>query len=161
MSRQTLPQSTRSAGEPALFPSLQKEMNRLFDQFKSNFPMLEDDGQSFFAGSSFPAIDVVETDDAIEVSAEVPGVKEDDLDVTVSGELLVLKGEKSADHEEKQEGHHRIERRYGSFRRQIPLGFTPDDGAVKADFSDGILKLSIAKPPAAKAAVQKINIKKV
>lgn len=160
MSRQTLPQTNRSAGEPALFPSLQKEMNRLFEQFKFGFPMLQDDGLSFFDAPSFPAIDVVETDDAIEVSAEVPGVKEDDLDVTVSGETLVLKGEKSADHEEKEDGYHRIERRYGSFRRQIPLGFAPDDGAVSADFADGILKLNIAKPPATKAAVKRIDIKK-
>lgn len=160
MSRQTLPQTNRSAGEPALFPSLQKEMNRLLDQFKSNFPMLDDEDQSFFAGPSFPAVDVVETGDAMEISAEVPGVKEDDLDVTVSGETLVLKGEKSSDHEEKEDGYHRIERRYGSFRRQIPLGFAPEDGAVKANFADGVLKLSIAKPLGAKVAVQKIDIKK-
>lgn len=160
MSRQTLPQTNRSAGEPALFPTLQKEMNRLLEQFKSNFPMLDDEGQYLFGGPSFPAIDVVETDDAIEVSAEVPGVKEDDLDVTVSGETLILKGEKSADHEEKEDGLYLIERRYGSFRRQIPLGFAPEDGAVKADFSDGILRLKIAKPATAKTPVQKINIKK-
>lgn len=160
MSRQTLPQTSRSAGEPALFPSLQKEMNHLLDQFRSSFPMLDDEAQSFFAGPSFPAIDVVETEDAIEVSAEVPGVKEDDLDVSVSNETLVLKGEKSADHEEKESGYHLIERRYGSFCRQIPLGFAPEDGAVKADFADGILKLRVAKPSTAKAAVQKIDIKK-
>ena len=160
MSRQKLPQSNRSNGEPALFPSLQKEMNRLLDQFKSNFPMLDDEGQSFISGPSFPALDVVETDDTVEVSAEVPGVKEDDLDVTVSGETLVLKGEKSSDHEEKDDNYHLIERRYGSFRRQIPLGFAPDEGAVKAAFADGILKLTIAKPSTAKAAVQKIDIKK-
>lgn len=160
MSRQTLPQTHQSAGEPALFPSLQREMNRLLEQFRSNFPMLDDEGQSFSATQTFPAVDVVETDDAIEVSAEVPGVKEDDLDVTVSGEILVLKGEKSSEHEEKDDGYHRIERRYGSFRRHIPLGFAPEDGAVKANFADGVLKLSIAKPLGAKAAVQKIDIKK-
>jgi len=160
MSRQTLPQTNRTAGETTLFPSLQKEMNRLLDQFKSSFPMMDDDGQTLFAGSSFPAMDVVETDSAIEVSAEVPGVKEDELEVTISGETLILKGEKSAEHEENEDGYHLIERRYGSFRRQIPLGFTPDDGAVSADFADGILKLSVAKPLAAKAAVQKIDIKK-
>ncbi|PTX53829.1 heat shock protein Hsp20 [Litoreibacter ponti] len=160
MSRQTLPQNRRPGGETALFPSLQKEMNRLLDQFKSNFPMLDDDARSVFAGPSFPAIDMVETDDALEISAEVPGVKEDDLDVTVSGETLVLKGEKSADHEEQEDSYHLIERRYGSFRRHIPLGFAPEDGAVKADFADGILKLTIAKPSNAKAAVQKIEIKK-
>lgn len=160
MSRQTLPQTNRADSDPALFPSLQREMNRLLDQFRSGFPTLEDKEQPFGAGPSFPAIDVVETDDAIEVSAEVPGVKEDDLDVTVTGETLVLKGEKSSDHEENEDGYHLIERRYGSFRRQIPLGFAPEDGAVKADFADGILKLSIAKPSTAKAAVRKIDIKK-
>ncbi|WP_299732609.1 Hsp20/alpha crystallin family protein [uncultured Tateyamaria sp.] len=160
MTRQTLPQNHRTGGETALFPSLQKEMNRLLDQFKSSFPMLDDDAQPFGAGPSFPAIDVVETEETIEVSAEVPGVKEDDLDVTVSGETLVLKGEKSADHEEKDDSYHLIERRYGSFRRHIPLGFAPDEGAVHADFADGILKLSITKPSTAKAAVQKIAIRK-
>lgn len=160
MSRQTLPQNNRSSSETALFPTLQKEMNRLLDQFKPSFPMLDDEGHSLFAGPSFPAVDVVETEDAIEVSAEVPGVKEDDLDVTVSGETLILKGEKSADHEEKEDGYHLIERRYGSFRRQIPLGFSPEDGAVKADFADGVLKLNIAKPPTAKTPIQKIDIKK-
>ena len=160
MSRQPLPQARSTPKETALFPSLQKEMNRLLDQFKSGFPMLDENERAFFDGPSFPAIDVVETDNAIEVSAEVPGVKEDDLDVTVSGETLVLKGEKSADHEEYEDNYHLIERRYGSFRRQIPLGFAPEDGAVDARFADGILKLSIAKPATAKAGVQKISIKK-
>lgn len=160
MSRQTLPQSRAIGGEPALFPSLQKEMNRLLDQFKSSFPTLDDDTRSLFDSGSFPAIDVVETEDTIEVTAEIPGAKEDDLDVTVSGETLVLKGEKSADYQEKQDSFHLIERRYGSFRRQIPLGFAPADGAVEAGFADGVLKLVIAKPATAKADVQKINIKK-
>ncbi|WP_299692122.1 Hsp20/alpha crystallin family protein [uncultured Tateyamaria sp.] len=135
-------------------------MNRLLDQFKVGFPMQNEDGASSFAGPSFPAIDVVETDDTVKVTAEVPGVKEDDLDVTVSGETLILKGEKSADHEEKEGGYHLIERRYGSFRRQIPLGFAPEEGAVTADFADGVLTLSIAKPETVQAAVQKIDIKK-
>ncbi|MFK7837447.1 MAG: Hsp20/alpha crystallin family protein [Sulfitobacter sp.] len=160
MSRQTLSHPRTNRSETALFPSLQREMNRLLDQFKSGFPMLEDDPHPFGEGPSFPAIDVVGTDDAIEVTAEVPGVKEDDLDVTVSGETLILKGEKSADHEETEDNYHLIERRYGSFRRQIPLGFAPEDGAVDADFADGILKLRIAKPATAKAGVQKIKIKK-
>ncbi|MCF2870392.1 Hsp20/alpha crystallin family protein [Octadecabacter sp. G9-8] len=160
MSQQTLPQTARPTNDTALFQSFQTEMNRLLDHFKSGFPMLEDARDTLFAGPSFPAIDVIETDDGIEITAEVPGVKENELDVTVSGETLVLKGEKSADHEEKENGYHLIERRYGSFRRQIPLGFAPEDGAVKANFSDGILRFSIAKPSAAKTAVQKIDINK-
>ncbi len=142
------------------FPSLQREMNRLFDQFRAGFPVADNLPSAVFGAGGFPAIDVVDKGDALEVSAELPGVKEDDLDVSISGDVLTLKGEKSYDHEEKEENFHRIERRYGSFRRHIPLGFTPENGAVNADFSDGILKLKIAKPAEAKAEVQKIDIKK-
>ena len=160
MSRQSLPQTRQDAGSAAFFPSFQKEMNRLLDQFRSGFPMIDDDARPFFSGPSFPAIDVIETDDTLEISAEVPGVKEDDLEATISGDVLILKGEKSADHEENEDNYHLIERRYGSFRRQIPLGFAPEDGAVETKFADGILKLHITKPAKAKPDVQKINIKK-
>ena len=157
MARQTLPEKQ---SETAFFPSLQKEMNRLFDQFRTGFPMSEDTLPSVFGATMFPAIDVVDTDEAMEISAEVPGVSEDDLDVSIKGDVLTLKGKKSSDHEEKEDNYHLIERKYGSFRRQIPLGFTPENGAVKADFKDAILKLNIAKPAKSKADVQKINIKK-
>ena len=161
MSRQSLLQTQNDAGGSAFFPSFQKEMNRLLDQFKEGFPSLDDDGaRALFDGTSFPALDVIETDDALEISAEVPGVKEDELDVTISGDTLILKGEKASAHEEKEDNYHLVERRYGSFRRQIPLGFVPDDGAVDAKFADGILNLRIVKPAAAKAEVQKIEIKK-
>ena len=141
------------------FPSLQREMNRLFDQFRSGFSNADTLPSGFFGSGAFPAIDVVDKGDAVEISAELPGVKEDDLDVSITNDVLTLKGEKSYDHEEKEENFHRIERRYGSFRRQIPLGFSPEDGAVNAEFADGILKLKIAKPATAKS-VQKISIKK-
>ncbi len=160
MSRHSLTPRPSNGGESAFFPSFQREMNRLLDQFKSGFPLLDDDAQSVFSGAAFPAIDVRENDDVFEVSAEVPGVKEDDLDITISGKTLILKGEKSADHEEKEDDYHLIERRYGSFRRQIPLGFAPEEGAVDAQFDDGILKLKITKPATAKEDVQKISIKK-
>lgn len=160
MPRQTLPGSPQDASGNALFPSLQKEMNRLLDQFRSGIPMMDDDAKSTFSGPLFPAIDVVETDDTLDISAEVPGIQEDDLEVTISGDVLTLKGTKSADHEENEEGYHLIERRYGSFRRQIPLGFTPEEGAVGTKFADGILSLRIKKPAETKASVQKINIKK-
>lgn len=160
MSRHTLPQTQQRASESAFFPSFQKEMDRLLDHFRSSFPMIDGDSNAGFAGPSFPAIDVVETENSFEISAEVPGVKEEDLDVSISGESLILKGEKSADREEKEENYHLVERRFGSFRRQIPLGFVPEDNAVNAEFSDGILKLKIMKPAAFKANVQKINIKK-
>jgi len=160
MFRQNLPDRLSGSDESSYFPSFQREMNRLIDQFRSGFPMPEAGERTAIGTPLFPAIDVVETDDAIEVSAEVPGVSEKDLDASISGDVLTLKGEKSSEHEESEDNYHRFERRYGSFRRQIPLGFTPKDGAVEAKYTDGVLKLRIAKPPAVKADIQKINISK-
>ena len=160
MARDTLPTDQSDAGDSLFFPSFQKEMNRLIDQFRVNFPRSDRDTEVAFGDSMFPAVDVVETDDAVEISAEVPGVDEADLDVSISGEMLTLKGEKSSSHEESKDKHHLIERHYGSFRRHIPLGFAPEDDAVDASFSDGVLTLRIAKPANAKADVRKIDIRK-
>ncbi len=160
MSNPTPPEVRPDAVGSAFFPSLQQEMNRLFNQFGASFPMSPAVLTPKFPTSKMLAIDLLETDEAIEVTAEVPGMKETDIEVTISGDILTLKGEKSSDHEEKEDNYHIVERQYGSFRRQIPLGFTPDDGATSADFSDGVLKLRIAKPATAKAEVKKIKIKK-
>jgi HSP20 family protein len=160
MSRQSLPQTQANSAESSFFPSFRREMNRFLDQFKTGFPIMDGAAETIFSGPSFPAVDVLETDDFFEISAEVPGVKEADLDVSIRGQVLIIKGEKSADHEAKEDNYHLIERRYGSFHRQIPLGFSPEDGAIDAKFSDGILKLHIKKPAAVKANVRKIDIKK-
>ena len=160
MTKQAVQKHDESSPEANLFPSFQREMTRLFEQFRNGFPGADNLPSPFFGAGGFPAIDVVDKGDALEVSAELPGVKEDDLDVSIAGDVLTLKGEKSHDHEEKDENFHRIERRYGHFRRQIPLGFTPETGAVSAEYADGILKLKIAKPATARSEVQKIDIRK-
>ncbi len=160
MFRQNLPDRLSGSDNSSYFPSFQREMNRLFDQLRNGFPAPDADPRTAYGAALFPAIDVLETDDAIEVSAEVPGVSEKDLDASISGDVLTLKGEKSSEHEETEDNYHRLERRYGSFRRQIPLGFTPKDGAVEAKYTDGVLKLHITKPPAVKAEIQKIDISK-
>lgn len=160
MLRQNLPDQLPGSDDGSFFPNLQREMNRLLDQFRNGFPLPDAGARAAFGAEFFPAIDVVETDDALEVSAEVPGVSEKNIDASISDNVLTLKGEKSSEHEESKDSYHRYERKYGSFRRQIPLGFTPEDGAVEAKFSDGVLKLHIAKPPAAKSDVKKIEISK-
>jgi len=104
--------------------------------------MPEAANRAAFGTAMFPAIDVVDTDTALEVSAEVPDVKEEDLGVSFSGDVQTLKGEKSADHEEKEENYHLIERQYGSFRRRIPLGFTPEEGAMDSSFGDDTIQFS-------------------
>lgn len=160
MARQTLPRLFSEADTSPFFQSFQKEMNQLLERFKSPQAANEPDVFNAFSGPIFPAVDIVQTDDAVEISAEIPGVKEEDLDVSITGDVLILKGEKSADREEKEADYQLVERRYGSFRRHIPLGFVPAKGAVEAKFADGILKLAIAKPAEAKAEVQKVSIKK-
>lgn len=160
MSRQS-PPSLRPAPDSSLFfQSFQKEMDRFLDRFKSGELAPSARASALFGETLFPALDLAETDDAVEITAEVPGVAEDELDVSITGDVLLLKGEKSNDHEEQEKDYHMVERRYGSFRRQVPLGFTPEEGSVEAEFADGILKLRIAKPAKAKAGMQKIKISK-
>ena len=160
MTRQTLPREKEDTEGSLFFPTFQKELNRLIDQFRTGFPMTDDEERTVFGAPVFPAIDIVETDDAIEISAEVPGVQEEDLEATIAADVLTLKGKKSSEHEEKKDTYQLVERRYGSFKRSIPLGFTPEDNAVQSVFTDGVLTLTIAKPATAKTAVKKIDINK-
>jgi HSP20 family protein len=139
---------------------MQREMNQFLDRFRGTGVTTPTDFFEAMTGPAFPAIDVAETEDAMEITAEIPGVSEEDLDITIAQNTLVLKGEKTNQHEETKQDMHFVERRYGSFRRQIPLGFMPADGAVTAEFKDGVLKLRVAKPEEARQSVQKIKISK-
>lgn len=104
------------------------------------------------------AIDVAETDDAIEVTAEIPGVKPEDPDVSISNETLILKGQKSDTREESGKDWRTVERSFGSFARHIPLGFAPKDGQVDVDFLECVLTVRIAKPGDAPATSRKIDV---
>ena len=160
MARRSL--ASRSSEEESfpMFQSFQREMNQLLDRFRSPLAPSNSEAFSAFTGPAFPAMDIAQTDGALEITAEMPGVKEEDLDVSINGDVLILKGEKSAEREEKEADYQLVERRYGSFRRQIPLGFVPEDGSVDAKFADGVLKLTIAQPKDAASQVQKVTIKK-
>ena len=97
-----------------------------------------------------PSVDISETDDTFEVRAEVPGVAKDDLHISVKDNLLTLSGEKRQENADDTQNYRRIERRYGSFQRSfaLPAQVATDD--IKAEYSDGVLTLSIPKPEAAK-----------
>jgi len=159
MSRPNVP-ARGSSFYPPFFQSFQKEMSQMLDHLRSGSGLQGTDDFFQDGNTLVPAIDVAETETGLEISADIPGVAEDDLDVSVQGDTLVIKGEKSTDHEEKDKDFHLVERRFGSFRRHIPLGFVPDDGAVDADFTNGVLKLSIKRPADAPTGVQKIKIGK-
>ncbi len=160
MKQRTLPTRIEPTEVRQFFRSLQDEVERVFDRFGGGLALSPRDLWGSSENGMMPALDIAETDSAIEISAEIPGVKEKDLDVSITDGVLTLKGEKSSDHEEKAENYHLVERRYGSFRRSISLGFTPEDDKVKASFADGVLKLHIEKPEGATSKTRRIKISK-
>lgn len=98
-----------------------------------------------------PAVDVVEHENAFELRVELPGVKPEELDISVDGNTLTVRGERSySDEQRKKDGYYRLERRYGKFQRMFTLPQTVDSGAIAADLSSGILTLKLPKQELAK-----------
>ena len=107
-----------------------------------------------------PELDVRENTNAIIVEAELPGVDEKDVTVTLANGMLTIKGEKKHEKEEKGENYHFTERSFGSFERSVRLPDTIDEAKVEAKFDKGVLKVTAAKKPEAVKAERKIEIKK-
>lgn len=103
-----------------------------------------------------PAVDVFEKEDKFVVKAELPGMKEEDIDVSVVGDTLSIKGEKKTETEIEEEDYYRCERSYGSFYRSIPLPSTVDADKIEASFEDGVLE--VALPKSAKVKPKKIAV---
>ncbi len=137
------------------FMSLQREIDRLFDDFTRGFPSFP----TFGNGKSelMPSMDVTETDKAIEITAELPGLEEKDVQVNVADNLLTIRGEKKAEKEEKDKNYRLVERSYGSFERtfELPDGVNVD--AIQAGIAKGVLKVTVPKP--APAQSKKIDVK--
>lgn len=106
-----------------------------------------------------PSIDVKETDQAVTISAELPGLSEEDVNVTVRDGLLTLKGEKKSEIDETRENVHISERSYGSFMRSFRLPDTVDDEKVSASFDKGVLTITLPKSENAKPE-RKIEIRR-
>jgi HSP20 family protein len=111
-----------------------------------------------FGGAFSPAVDIVENDDDIVVKAEIPGMEQKDLDVNLSGDVLTIKGEKKAEHEEKGDNFHRIERSYGSFSRSIALPCEVQEDKVEATYKHGVLSLKLPKTETCKKKSVKITV---
>jgi len=137
------------------FLSFRQDMDRLFGEFFEG-RALTPWGQEWTGFD--PQVDVVETDQEVKVTAELPGMDAQDVDVAVSHNVLTLKGEKKQEHEEKGEGYYRSERSYGSFQRSIPLPNTVETEKADATFSKGVLTISFPKTPAAEDKKQ-ISVK--
>jgi len=137
--------------------AIRDEMNRLFDDFFSGFPFPER-RRGLMEGEWAPTVDVAETDENIVVTAELPGVKQNDVEISVINDVLTLKGEKKEEKEIKKENYHRIERSYGSFQRSITLPTGVQADKAKATYKDGVLTVTIPKVEEAKPKSIKINV---
>ena len=108
--------------------------------------------------SALPAVDVAENDKSYVITAELPGVPEKDVEVSVSDDMLVIKGEKRHENEEKGENHYFSERSYGSFRRMFSLPRETDAAKIEAHFKNGVLSVTIPKTEA-KQESRKVEVK--
>jgi HSP20 family protein len=131
---------------------MRREMETALRAFDQGVP-------SSSIGAGAPAINVAETKDAFEVTAELPGVDEKDIKVSVDSNQLVISGEKKAESKRDEKDWHVEERSYGSFYRSMSLPFEPEDGAVEAHFDKGVLHLTIKKPAKAMKISKTISIK--
>ena len=143
-----------------VFQTLHDEIDRVFDEFRGAMTSFGDKTITKENTWLTPKIDVSETDEIIDVIAEIPGVKENDIDVSVTNNVLVIRGEKSEEHEEKKKDYHLIERSHGNYVRSIPLGFDVEPDDVKASFDAGTLKVTIKKPTEIAEQTKKIPINK-
>ena len=124
--------------------SLQGDMNRLFDRF------FEGRGTNGASRRWIPAMDLVETEDALVLRGDLPGMSEDDVDIEIKDNVLTVSGERKAEHEEKSEGFHRVERAFGSFSRSLTLPRGIEAEKVEANFDNGVLEVRVPKPAEAK-----------
>ena len=134
------------------FRAMRREMENAFRAFDQNSPSAD-------IGAGAPAISVAETKNAYEVTAELPGVDEEDIKVSLDQNQLVISGEKKAESTAEEKDWHVEERSYGSFYRSMSLPFEPEDGAVDAHFDKGVLHLTIKKPAKAIKTTKTIDIK--
>ena len=127
--------------------SLQDEMNRLF---MTNLPR-EFGQEEMASGGWTPSVDIFESENEIVLEAELPGMKREDFEVSIENNVITLKGERHFEKKEEGDNYHRVERSYGSFTRSFSLPRTVSAEATKADFKNGILRVSLPKKEEAKA----------
>ena len=126
--------------------SLHNEMGRVFgDLFGSH-----EGGADVEKTAWVPSVDISEAETGFEIRVELPGVSENDVNVSVTDNRLTIKGEKHQEAETEDKNYHRVERRYGSFQRSFTLPKHVETADIKAEYTDGVLTVSIPKPEAAK-----------
>lgn len=139
---------TRLTRPATPFDMLQQQIDRVFESFSS-----WDGGAVAFS----PCMEVAETPEAVEITTELPGMDEKDVEVSVADGVLTIRGEKKEEREEEKKSYRVIERSYGSFERSLALPRSVDTGAVNATLTKGVLKIVLPKTAEAKAQQIKIS----
>ena len=137
------------------FARLHHEIDELFDDLFRTSGLMHWPGERRV---TLP-LEVRETDKELVITVELPGVDEKDVEVTLSEDMMTIKGEKKAEKEEKKEGYYMAERSYGAFSRSLRLPYAVDEKKVAAKFKDGVLTITLPKPKEVRQAVKKIAIK--
>lgn len=125
--------------------TFRREMDRLFERFFGELPSLD-----ISVVGWAPRLDMTEAKDSVTIKAELPGLEAKDLDVSISGDTLTIKGEKRQEREERDEHHHLVERSYGAFSRVVRLPAPVASDKIKASFKNGVLTITLPKTEEAK-----------
>lgn len=144
------------------FLAMRREINRLFDDAFSGFGLPSFFGPALRQMPAAPKIDVSETDNEIHVTAEMPGIDQNDVEVLLEDDRLIIRGEKREEREDedKNRNYHIRERVQGAFSRTLPLPFAPDPSQVKAEFKDGVMRITIPKPQEVKQKQHRVEVQK-
>ena len=143
--------ASRPGSSPDLLGTLQREVNRVFDQM---FGGMAAPPLAGFA----PSVEMKVTEQGVVVTAELPGMDEKEVEVALEGDLLTLSGEKRQEKTEEKEGVHISERSYGSFSRSLRLPWAADPAQASASFDKGVLTVTLQRPPEAKPTANRIPI---
>jgi len=133
--------------------ALQNRMNSLFQDFSRN-----GENEAVTASGFVPPVDIYEDEHKLVLKIEIPGMRQQDLDVRMENNTLTVKGERSFQSEGKEENFHRVERRYGSFYRSFTVPNTINPESIKAEYDAGILRLELQKRPESKPKQIKVNV---
>jgi len=133
-----------------------RDVEEFFDRFFSGFPLRRSDVGWLNEWS--PSFDVKEKENALVVEGEIPGLETKDIDISIEGNLLTIRGEKKQETKETNECYHRVERQYGSFSRSIPLPIEIDETKVDAEYKNGVLKVVMPKTEEAMKKTRKIEV---
>lgn len=146
-----------------LFDAMRSDLDRVFERFERGWP-----GFGSFGLGTLPSadrglaahLDVRESEDKLVIEADLPGVAEKDVSVTLADGVLTIKGERKSEREEKKDDYHIAERSFGRFERALRLPDAIDENRIEANFDKGVLKITAQKRPEAVKAEKRIEIKK-